>query len=352
MRKLFTISVLFLLFGMNTMAQETQKKAYSVYAVGFYNQENLFDYTHDEGKNDYEFLPEGSYKWNEMKYTSKLHNMATVLSEMGTDVLPGVGCAFIGLSEVENAHCLDDLCNQPELKARDFKYCHIEGPDRRGVDCALIYNPKLFQVSDVSLVPYVPELEKDSTYFTRGFLTVQGTLAGEHVAAIVCHWPSRFSPSFYRESAGRQVKAVKDSLLRLYPECKIFVMGDMNDDPVDKSMYQELGAKAEIGEVGEGDMYNPWYNILVKKNTGTLSYRGAWNLFDQIVMTPNLLNPKGSKDFSTLKFWKPEIFRRDYLFQTEGAYKGNTKRTTAGGVWLNGYSDHLPVVVYLVKEKK
>lgn len=40
-----------------------------------------------------------------------------------------------------------------------------------------------------------------------------------------------------------------------------------------------------------------------------------------------------------------------YLFQTEGKYKGNTKRTTAGGVWLDGYSDHLPTVVYLVKEQ-
>lgn len=75
------------------------------------------------------------------------------------------------------------------------------------------------------------------------------------------------------------------------------------------------------------------------------------NLFDQIIMTPNLLNQNGKKDFSTLKFWKPEIFRRDYLFQKEGRFKGNTKRTHAGGVWLDGYSDHLPVCVYLVKEQ-
>ena len=40
-----------------------------------------------------------------------------------------------------------------------------------------------------------------------------------------------------------------------------------------------------------------------------------------------------------------------YLFQTEGKYKGEPKRTTAGGVWLDGFSDHLPVCVYLVKEK-
>ncbi|MFC2622967.1 MAG: endonuclease/exonuclease/phosphatase family protein, partial [Prevotella denticola] len=38
-------------------------------------------------------------------------------------------------------------------------------------------------------------------------------------------------------------------------------------------------------------------------------------------------------------------------FQETGKYKGNTKRTTAGGVWLDGYSDHLPVVAYFVKEQ-
>ena len=129
-------------------------------------------------------------------------------------------------------------------------------------------------------------------------------------------------------------------------------MGDMNDDPVDKSMYQVLGAKPEISKVKDGDMYNPWYNLLAKQGVGTLSYNGAWNLFDQIVMTPNLLDRAGKKDFSTLTFWKNAIQRMPYLFQTEGKYKGTPKRTTAGGVWLDGYSDHLPVCVYLVKEQK
>lgn len=337
-----------MLFSLTASAQ----KKIAVYAVGFYNLENLFDYTHDEGKNDYQYLPDGSYRWNEMKYTHKLQNMSKVLAEMGTDVLPGVGCAFIGVSEVENAHCMEDLVAQPALKERNFKFVHVEGPDRRGVDCALIYNPALFKVRDVKLVPYKQELEKDSAYKTRGFLTVSGEIAGEHVAAIVCHWPSRAATSFYRESAGRQVRVVKDSLLRDDPNCKVFVMGDMNDDPTNKSMTEMLGAKGEIENVGAGEMYNPWYNILVKQCTGTLQYRGAWNLFDQIVMTPNLLNKKGAKDFSTLKFFKNQIFRRDYLFQTEGKYKGAPKRTHAGGVWLDGYSDHLPVVVYLVKEQK
>lgn len=327
------------------------QKKYSVYGVGFYNQENLFDTCHDEGKRDYDFLPTGSYKWNAMKYNHKLSNMSRALADMGTDVLPNIGCAIIGLAEVENSKALDDLIAQPALSARNYQYVHIEGPDRRGIDCALLYNPSLFSVKNTRLVPYVQKLKKDSAFYTRGFLTVSGTLADENVAVIVCHLPSRFSESFYRELGAEQVKAIKDSLLNDDPNCKVFVMGDMNDDPIDKSMAGILKGKANIKDVNEGDMYNPWYNILVKEGVGTLLYQGSWNLFDQILLTPNLLNKDDKKDFSSLKFWKNQIFKRDYLFQTEGKYKGSPKRTTAGGVWLDGYSDHLPVVIYLVKEQ-
>ena len=345
-------NLLMLALVLITSVSISAKKKFSVYAVGFYNQENLFDTCHDEGKNDYEFLPTGSYKWDGLKYSHKLHNMSRALADIGTDVLPNVGCAIIGISEVENDNVLNDLTAQEPLKARGYKYVHIEGPDRRGVDCAMLYNPSLFTVKDAKLIPYVQELKKDSTYYTRGFLTISGELAGEHVVVIVCHLPSRFNGSFYRESGARQVKAIKDSLLKSEPECKIMIMGDMNDDPTDKSMYNVLSAKSEISEVGDNDMYNPWYNILAKEGKGTLQYRGSWNLFDQIIVSPNLLNKGEVKDYSTLKFWNNQIFSREYLLQQEGQYKGTPKRTTAGGVWLDGYSDHLPVVVYLVKEQK
>ena len=202
-----------------TVAASAQDKKFSVYGVGFYNQENLFDTCHDEGKNDYEFLPTGTYKWNGLKYTNKLRNMARVLSEMGTDVLPGVGCAAIGVSEVENAKCLTDLCNQPPLKERNMQFVHVEGPDQRGVDCALLYNPALFTVRDVKLVPYVYELQEDieKERATRGFLTVSGTLAGEHVTIVVCHWPSRFSGSYYRELGEDMIFIGQLSLFRQIP---------------------------------------------------------------------------------------------------------------------------------------
>ena len=169
----------------------------------------------------------------------------------GMDKIPD-GCALIGVSEVENDHVLRDLVGQPALAARNFKFCHIEGPDRRGVDCALLYNPKYFKVNDVRLVPYVPDLPKDSTFKTRGFLTVSGELAGEPVTVVVCHWPSRFNGSFYRETAGREVRAVKVSLLRADPGRKVFVMGDMNDDPTNNSMYEKLGCGLGGYRRGEG----------------------------------------------------------------------------------------------------
>lgn len=341
---LFLVAVLFCLTA------AAQEKRLNAYGIGFYNLENLFDTCHDAGKNDYEFLPSGSYRWNGLKYSSKLHNMAQALSDMGTNVLKGVGCSVIGVSEVENDQVLSDLCDQPVLKARGFKFCHVEGPDRRGVDCGLLYNPALFKVLDVKLYPYIPTEKEGEGFRTRGFLAVSGVLAGEHVAFIVCHLPSRFNGSYYREVGAEQAAAVKNRILEKDKNCKVFVMGDMNDDPTDKSIHEKLAGKPEISEVGKGDMYNPWYNILVKKGTGTLQYQGSWNLFDQILLSPNLLNKNEGKNFSSLKYVKKEIQRMPYLFQTEGKYKGNMKRTTAGGVWLNGYSDHLPVVVYVAKE--
>ena len=345
---MFLLALLLLMGTGTTFAQE---KKFSLYGIGFYNLENLFDTCHDEGHNDYQFLPDGQYKWTGLKYSNKLKNMARVLAELGTDKLPGIGCAIIGVSEVENAKCMEDLCNQEPLKKRGYKFVHVEGPDYRGVDCAMIYNPRLFSVENVTLMPYTYILPEDSMRHTRGFLTVSGKLAGEHVAVIVNHLPSRGAGSFYREEGGRQIRLVKDSLLRVDPDFKIIIMGDMNDDPQDKSMAVSLGAQRKMKDVDKDGLFNPFWDIHAS-GTGTLMYDGKWNLFDQIILSHSLLDQKGKKDYSTLKYWKAQIFRRDYLFQQEGRYKGNTLRTHAGGVWLNGYSDHLPTLVYLVKEQK
>jgi hypothetical protein len=127
-------------------------------------------------------------------------------------------------------------------------------------------------------------------------------------------------------------------------------MGDMNDDPDNTSMAKFLGARRKMKDVGEFDFYNPWWEVLRGKGQGTLSYQGGWNLFDQIVVSRNMLDLKGSKDYEELTLYGYHIFKRDYLLQQDGRYKGTPKRTHAGGIWLNGYSDHLPTVTYIVKQ--
>ena len=339
-----------ILFACTTLLSLTawaQTGRVGMYSVGFYNLENLFDTQHDEGKNDYEYLPDGANKWTNMKYQSKLKNMSRVLAEMGTDRIP-TGCAIIGVSEVENAHCLRDLCAQEVLAKRHMKFCHIEGPDQRGVDCGLLYNPTFFTPAKVWLQPYV--LKDRDARPTRGFLTVQGTLAGDSITVIVCHWPSRSSGKSARVWAGQQVKAEKDSIVRANPRMKILVMGDMNDDPFDESLSSGLGGRRKMADVKTPmDMFNPWWQILLD-GKGTLKYDGKWNLFDQIIMSQTLTKGTPTKDYSSLTFYKAEIFNREYLLQQSGKYKGNPKRTHASGVWMDGYSDHLPVVTYFVKK--
>lgn len=368
MRNLFITLAALLLFALPASGQG--EKRYALYGIAFYNQENLFDTLHDYGKNDYEYLPTGTMKWGKMKYEAKLHNMARVLSELCTDKLRG-GAAVIGMSEVENRRVLEDLVQQPALAPRGYQIAHVEGPDRRGVDCAFLYNPRVFKHERTMLVPYFykskeqpdvdlgfytdaagqvqpyAELRGDTTYITRGFLVLSGQLAGEKVHLIACHWPSRAAGSEARERAGYQVRCLKEALLKQDPESSVIIMGDMNDDPADPSMTTALGCKHKRSDAkARADLFNPWYDTLYKVGQGTLLYDGKWNLFDQIVLTGNLLG----SDRARLCYYKHEIFLRPYLFQQEGKYKGSPLRTHAGGTWLNGFSDHLPVYVYLVKE--
>lgn len=217
-KSLMTLGVL-ALFVLMAYGQE---KKFALYSVAFYNMENLFDTIHDEGKNDYEYLPNGTNQWNTMKYKAKLKNMSEILSLLSTDKLP-MGPAIIGVSEIENYRVLEDILKQPALADRGYRYVHYEGEDQRGVDCAFFYNPKLFELTNSKLVPYV--YINDTVHKTRGFLIASGNIADEKMHFIVNHWPSRAAASPARERAGEQVRAIKDSLLREDSAAKIVIMG-------------------------------------------------------------------------------------------------------------------------------
>lgn len=338
MRKLIVAFSLLLLVTVDGWAQNYGSKLYS---IAFYNLENLFDTIHDAGKNDSEYLPGGAMQWDAEKYMAKLNNLSKVLSEISHDKVPG-GPAAIGVAEVENRGVLNDLVKHPTLVSYGYEIVHYEGPDQRGIDCALLYDPKQFTVLSSELVLSTP-FEGDTIHKTRGFLIVNGKLAGDRVCFIVNHWPSRGAAEPVRVHAAQQVRVLIDSLQRKDKKLKLIVMGDMNDDPMDLSM-KTLGARKNQEELKRGDLFNPWWATLEDKGVGTLLYRGKWNLFDQIIVSSNLLDAKKG-----LKYDSNEVFIREYLFQQDGKYKGSPLRTHGGKVWLNGYSDHLPTVIYLKK---
>ena len=309
------------------------------YVVGFYNLENLFDTIDNPIKRDEEYLPSSKNKWNTKKYDSKLTHMAYAISQFPENL------AILGVSEVENIHVMEDLVSQPSLASHNYKCICPEGPDKRGIDVGLIYDPKLFTVSSVTSTPM-----KSATpdFFTRDQLCVSGELAGEQIHVIVLHWPSRWGgekkSSHFRAEAAHTTKHICDSLYAIDADARIIIMGDLNDDPTDDSVIKVLGAKAEVKQTGAQELFNPTINIY-KSGTGSLAYKNSWNLFDQVMVSHAFLQ-QGS---STLKWTHSVIFNKSFLKQHSGPYKDSPHRTFSGGAWTDGYSDHFPSLIFLEK---
>lgn len=345
MKKSLTIVFILLLTAFSGWGQS---KKYQVFGVSFYNLENLFDTINNNGKYDKEFSPEGSRQWNSDKYHAKIKNLAYAISHMTSDVTP-MGPAIVGVSEVENVTVLQDLVKHDYLKKWHLQIVHHDSPDRRGIDVSLLYNPRFFRVLNVTNTPLI--IPDNPTFRTRDQMCVTGLLGGEKVSVIVNHWPSRLGgqeqSSYLREAAAALVKHITDSLLLDDPNQGVIVMGDLNDDPQDRSCAQVLGGKKKKEDVKEANgFFNPWWATL-DKGIGTLAYKGQWNLFDQIMISKYFLG-----DRSKLTYLKHEVLNWDFLKNHEGQYAGYPKRTYASGVFLDGYSDHFPTEVFLVREAK
>lgn len=359
----FRIFLLVLLFSIQT---QSQSKKYKIHTIAFYNFENLYDTVNDEFTNDDEWTPNGAQRWTTEKYQQKLKNLARVISEIGSPENSNAP-VLLGCAEVENRDVLEDLIKEPKLQPLDLGIIHFDSPDKRGIDVALLYQKKHFRPTSFSNIPLIiykkefPKKEEQSEVlddeievkkenknrvFTRDQLLVSGFLEDEEIHIIVNHWPSRSggekATTMFREAAGKLNRKIIDSLQQINPQAKVLTMGDFNDGPFNKSIKTGLGAKGLKTEVSELDVFNP-FEDLANKGLGTIAYRDSWNIFDQIIMTASLVK----SDFSTFNFWKAGIFNRAYLIQSSGAYKGYPLRNTLSEA---GFSDHLPVYIYLIKQ--
>ena len=325
-------------------AQDAERE-YAV--VAFYNLENLFD-TDDDPDNggDDEFLPGSAKQWTPQRYQQKLGRLADVVAQLGGEVARG-GPDVLGVSEVENAKVLEDLTRQAPLAGSGYRVVHVESPDFRGIDNGLLYRAERFTPTHTEALRVDLGLRDDGTpRTTRDILYVRGDLAGGELHVLVNHWPSRRGGEAAsrpgRAAAARVARRVVDSLRALDPAVDIALVGDFNDDPVSPSLAEVLAAADRRGDAGQTGLYNPMH-ALYRRGDGSLGYRDSWNLFDQVIVSEGLARDEAGG-------WRlrdAKVFRRGFLLQPAGRFKGYPLRTYVGDDYRAGYSDHLPVYAVL-----
>lgn len=297
-----------------------------------------------------DFTPKSPKNYNSKIYKTKLANEAKVISEMGAQYTK-TAPVIVGLIEVENRQVIEDLIKEPALRKYDYGIIHYNSYDYRGIDVALIYQKRRFTPVNSLKKELKIFVDSGKREYTRDILVVTGFLDDEKVAFFMNHWPSRRGGEEMslakRNAAAALLKEQMDSIRATDPTTKLFAMGDFNDDPVSSSLKNYLKALSSPKDLSETTPYLNLMYPLYKKGVASLAYQDAPNLFDQIIVSKNLLSDQLTKEYSV---YKAEIFAPAYLVNKEGNYKGYPFRSWNGDQFTGGYSDHFPAFVILQKE--
>ncbi len=308
--------------------------------IAFYNTENLFDTIDDPQKDDAEFLPNGKMKWTADRYQTKLSHIEQVAEAMDFPVV-------MGFCEIENRLVLEDLLKQPKMKMQGYEIAHFDSPDERGIDVGLIYKKAVFSLKNSK--PHRVSLVSGDK--TRDILEVSGTLANQNVHIFVNHWPSRrggqVESDDKRMTAAKTLKIVVDSIQKNVKNSYIIAMGDLNDEPIDKSLTEGLGAKdpSVYKRFLSKNLYNMSFPVK-KRGEGSYYYQKSYTMIDQIVISGNFLQTT-----SPLKSnYEEGILRANFLYYTDKKTgESFPNRTYTGEKYRGGYSDHLPVYLTIYR---
>ena len=291
--------------------------------IAFWNVENFFDVRHDTLKNDIDFTPEGNYHWSFNRYLDKRNKIYKMVAAMDYP-------AVVGLAEVENHTVLEDLCSGTPLRKKGYKIVHFESPDKRGIDCALLYRDSCFHVIESKAINVS---DARSGFFTRDILMVIGVLEdADTCCLLVNHWPSKAGGAKSRRrrmTVARQLRSTLDSLRLVYPNAVILAMGDFNAAPDEEALRKGMG----FGGAGRNE--EGFINLMTvfPKGEGTYKYQGNWSCIDQMISNRPLT---------------AHIIRPTFMMLPDTRYMGvKPFRTYLGMRYQGGYSDHLPIAVYL-----
>lgn len=297
-----------------------------------------------------DFTANSAKNWNSKNYNIKIANQAKVISELGAQYTK-TAPVIVGLIEVENRQVIEDLIKSPALAKYDYGIIHYNSYDARGIDVALIYQKRRFTPTHSLKKEIKIYDDNGKRAYTRDILVATGFLDNEKIAVFMNHWPARSGGEARslprRNAAAKVLKEQMDSVRLKDPTTKLFAMGDFNDDPVNTSLKNILKAVASPKDLSPETPYLNLMYPLFKKGIASLAYQDAPNLFDQIIVSGNLISDQVGKEYSV---YKTEIYAPPYLITREGSWKGYPLRSWNGDTFTGGYSDHFPAFVVLQRE--
>ena len=275
----------------------------------WWNVQNLFDTLPNSGERDRDFLPEGIYRWNSMRYYSKLYAVGRGLAAAAGGQIPDA----IGVCEIENADVLDDLERRWPPAWRLWRL-HRDSPDQRGIDVAVWYNPERLRVDSVAW------LHLEGTHPTREAIWIRfKTPSGKTLTWLWAHLPSQRAPS--PESRSRAI----ETILKQCSPMPHGITGDLNEG-LDGPLASELRRQN--------------YESRYPSNyPGTYAYRGRLEALDGVWI-------QKSAPWTTSSHAIPFGLQKTPAdgYQIRGSFQGTRYR--------GGASDHLPLRIVVAAKSK
>ena len=266
----------------------------------WWNVQNLFDTLPNSGERDRDFLPESMYRWNSLRYYSKLYAVGRGLAAAAGGQIPDA----IGVCEIENADVLDDLERRWPPAWRLWRL-HRDSPDQRGIDVAVWYNPERLRVDSVAWIH--PEVNHP----TREALWIRfKTPSGKSLTWLWAHLPSQRAPS--PESRSRAI----ETILKQCSPMPNGITGDLNE-----------GLEGPLASELRRRNYESRYP---SNYPGTYAYRGRLEALDGVWIQKSA---QWSARSQAIPFGLQKSASAGY--QIKGSFQGTRYR--------GGASDHLPL---------
>lgn len=304
----------------------------------FYNVENFFDYQKHHRKDQNDFLPHSPKNWNQKKYVQKTLNIAKVLSDIGFEETRK-NPSIMGLCEVENKKVLSDLV-EALPKTADYSFVHYESRDERGIDVALIFDRKVFHLTDSESITVTLYDENGKEDYSRDILYCAGEFLDYPIHLIVVHLPSKRDEEVNRKSRIKIAMRTRDLIDQIFKKdqkARIILMGDFNENPDNPLFHQKLFAQANPRDLLPYQLYNP-FELLYYEKKYTTFHMDEGLLFDQMLFSRSLVQAQNAPSWLFSK-----IFNPFYLINSSRDHFGQPLRTYFGNRYLGGYSDHFPV---------